>query len=54
MDEGVKNQEKELEELKKEKENSKENSKPKIKNIPEGSRRLDKVYKKVDEHEDYR
>ena len=42
----MKNQKKELEELKKGKKNNKENSKPKIINIPEGSTRLDKVYKK--------
>ena len=43
MDEGVKNQEKDLEELKKEKENSKEKRKPKILNNPKGSTGLDDV-----------
>ena len=51
MDEGVKNQEKELEEINREKVNIKENSQPKIIQITEGSTRLDKVFKTVDKHE---
>ena len=51
MDEGVKNNEKDLKKLKKEIENIKENSKPKILNIHKGSRSLDNVYKKVDKQE---
>ena len=50
MDEGVKNQEKELDELRKEKENSKETSKTKIINSPEGVTRLDTENKKIDKH----
>ena len=51
MDESVKKQEKELDELRKDKENIKETSKPKIINHQEGSTRLNIVYKKIDKHE---
>ena len=50
MNEGVKNQEKELVEIKN-KENNRENKKTVVVYIQEGTTQLDKVYEKVDKEE---